>query len=195
MATLSISNESNEHRIVTPIDRKCYVIKLIDEMYSAFDSTTTISDTLDYNLRLHAERIENDVFNNMVSEHEYFPRMENLINDVHKNVTQKIQSAKDLMRSSNIPPGQRATNAVEWRQFYSIPLRRAVINGILKDIEAKLKITPRMKRGLISGVEAIEDMAYEDAETKREYFETIEIKKMGMIRDLIRYLGAEPITE
>lgn len=151
------------------------------------------SETLQYNLALQAKWIEDNIYKKANKKCEYDQLLAEGINKIQAEVKDKKHQLSELTRQYGRFSLQmwRYTSSYdrEWRYFYSQALRMAVVNAFMKDLRSKVEIPTRNAFGVRVGAESVENVVFEKARSKADYFRTLEAKKTEMIGQLISYFG------
>lgn len=178
------SNEGADDFHISSYERK----QSIDKIIEAIPMNPTASDTIRYSWSVHAKRIENHIYKEARSDSEYFRLINehatNLQNELKEKCKQFREQPYNMARVSE----EIARDFDDWRCFYSqASIRRAVVNGFIKDVCSNIEIPLQYKYGLRLGVEQTEMYAFKCASSKIDYFHILDDKKTVMTSELISY--------
>lgn len=177
-------------------DRNESVKKIVRAM-SFIACLTELPETLRYNLLLHAKKIEKMVFEKSTSPKEYQQLLVEKLANIRADLEEKIKKlpeehARDIaMRAETSSSSNAELNRQEWRRFYSSTVRSAVVNAFVEEVRSKIKIPMKFAMGLRLGVEAMEEIAYKESNSKVEYFRILERRKAQITSELVDYFKCE----
>lgn len=177
-------------------DRNESVKKIVRAM-SFIACLTELPETIQYNLFLHAKKIEKMVFEKSASPKEYQQLLMEKLANIRADIEEMIQNlpeehAHDIaMRAETSSSSNAELNRQEWRRFYSSTVRSAVVNAFVEEVRSKIKIPMKFTMGLRLGVEAMEEIAYKESNSKVEYFRILERRKAQITSELVAYFKCE----
>lgn len=182
----ALTTEGDQIDKITAFERNHTTTRLI---LAISKNTIDASESLHFNLALHAKWIEKNIYIEAETKGEYSKLVADKIREIEDDMEGKNQMLKENPSQNviNLSRASSSRNIQEWRYFYSPGLRTAVVNGFIKDLISRVDMPSQHDVNLRFGIEALEDITFKRARSKHEYFGVLEREKNKMAYALSQY--------